>query len=163
MNRITIRRFDVVRTANMVAALYGVIFLVVGLLFLIPFALLAGIAGSRADGASGVGIAGAGILGGIILTLVGVVAYTVMGWIMTAILCALYNVVAGRMGGISVEADVQGPYGGGPGSIVPGYPGYPGYPAGYGAPGSPGTPSWPAPGSPGAPTPPPPGWGRPAG
>ena len=106
---------------------------------------------------------GAGLVGGLLFAVIGIVFYGVVGWVMTAIVCALYNFVAGRIGGIRVVVDVEGPY--------PGAPAYggPGYPAGYGVPAV-GTPAWPAPGSPGGqggptapPTAPPPGWGQPGG
>lgn len=150
MSRVTIRRFDVIRTANIVAALYAVIVAVFGLLVFLPFALIAGLAGSQVEGGSAIGIFGAGLVGGLIFTLFAIVIYGIMGWIMTAIMVALYNFVAGRIGGIQADVEIQGPYG------MPGYGG-PGYPApGYG------TPAWPAPGSPGGPpVAPPPGWGQP--
>lgn len=141
MSRITIRRFDVVRTANVVAVLYAVIVLV----FLVPFVALVGIAGVASIGSDAGGAAlGAGMVGALLLGVLGVVFYGAIGWVMTAIMCALYNFVAGRVGGIRVQVDLEGQYPGGPGSGVPAYP-----PA-YGTPGS-GTP------------PPPPGWGQPGG
>jgi hypothetical protein len=71
------------------------------------------------------------------------VFYGVIGWIMTAIMCALYNFVAGRIGGIRVEVDVEGPYPGGPGYPYPPYAIPPGYQPGYGTQGTP----YPAPGT----------------
>ncbi len=156
MNRVTIRRFDVVRTANVVAVLYAVAVVFVVLVFFVPFLLIAALAGMRTDGAEMGGVIGAGLVGGLLFVLIGVVFYGVMGWIMTAIVCALYNFVAGRIGGIRVVVDVEGPYPG-----VPVYGG-PGYPAGYGVPAV-GTPVWPAPGSPGRSAAPPPGPGQPGG
>jgi hypothetical protein len=155
MNRVTIRRFDIIRAANIAAVLYAVIIAVFGLLFFLPVTLLVGVAGSRVDGGGGA-IAGAGIVGALLFTLFGVVVYGIIGWIMTAIMVALYNFVAGRVGGIQADVEIQGPYG------MPGYGG-PGYPAGYPAPGY-GTPTWPAPGTPGGPggpAAPPAGWGQP--
>jgi hypothetical protein len=155
MSRVTIRRFDVIRVANIAAVLYALIFAVVGLLFFLPFSLIAGIAGSRAgDGGMGIGLFGAGVAGALVFTLFGIVFYAIAGWIMTAIMVALYNVVAGRIGGIQADVEIQGPYG------TPGYGG-PGHGPGYPAPGY-GNPAWPAPGTPGgAPVSPPPGWGQP--
>lgn len=156
MSRVTIRRFDVIRAANIAAVLYAVMVAIIGLLFFLPFTLLAGVAGSRAgDTGIGIGLFGAGIVGALIFTLVGIVFYGIAGWIMTAIMVALFNFVAGRVGGIQADVDIQGPYG------MPGYggPGYPG--GGYPAPGY-GNPAWPAPGAPGGgQVPPPPGWGQP--
>ena len=152
MNRVTIRRFDVVRTANVVAVLYAVGVLVIGLVVVVPFTLLTVVAGVSSSGSEMAGIVGASIVGGLVLGLIAVVFYGIMGWIMTAIGCALYNWVAGRIGGFRVEVEVEGPY-----------PGRPGYPTPYGAPGY-GNPAWPVPGSPaGQPAPPPPGWGQPGG
>ena len=148
MTRVTIRRFDVIRAANIAALLYAVIVAIMGLFIFVPFALIGGIAGSQVEGGMGMGIAGAGIAGALIFTLFGIVIYAVIGWVMTAIMVALYNFVAGRIGGIQADVEMQGPYG------MPGYggPGYP--PPGYG------NPAWPgAPGGP--PASPPPGWGPP--
>jgi len=151
VSRVTIRRFDIIRAANIAALLYAVIIAVVGLLVFLPFSLIAGVAGSRAgDSGVGIGLFGAGVVGALIFTLFGIVFYAITGWIMTAIMVALYNFVAGRIGGLQADVEIQGPYG------MPGYGG-PGYPApGYG------NPAWPAPGAPGgAPVAPPPGWGQP--
>jgi hypothetical protein len=147
MTRVTIRRFDVIRAANIAAVLYAVLIAVISLLFFLPFTLIAGIAGSQAgDSGIGLGIFGAGVVGVLIFTLFGIVIYAIIGWITTAIMVALYNVVAGRVGGIQADVELQGPYGyGGPGYPAPGY----------------GNPAWPAPGAPGAAVPPPPGWGQP--
>ncbi len=163
MNRVTIRRFDVIRTANVVAVLYAVAVIIVALVFLVPFLLIAALGGTGYSGSEMGGVIGAGLVGGLLFVVIGIVFYGVVGWVMTAIVCALYNFVAGRIGGIRVVVDVEGPY--------PGAPTYggPGYPAGYGVPAV-GTPTWPAPGSPGGqgdptapPMAPPPGWGQPGG
>ena len=160
MNRVTIRHFDVVRTANVVAVLYAVAVIIVVLVFFVPFMLIAGVAGMGSSGSGMGSVVGAGLVGGLLFATIGIVFYGVVGWVMTTIVCALYNFVAGRIGGIRVVVDVEGPY--------PGLSGYggPGYPAGYGVPAV-GTPTWPAPGSPGGPggpdgpMPPPPAWGQP--
>ena len=117
MQRITIARFDVVRTANMVAALYAVIVLVIVLLFAVPFAFVALVAGQEAGGPEVV--AGA-VVGGVLVLLLAVVFYGGIGWVMTALVCALYNALAGRIGGIRVEVQPEGPAWMGPGG--PGWP-----------------------------------------
>jgi hypothetical protein len=111
MQRITIARFDVLRTANIVAALYAVIVLVIGLLFAVPFALVALVAGQDA----GPGVATGGVIGVLLLLVLAVVFYAGIGWVMTAILCALYNALAGRIGGIRVDVQPEGPALMGPG------------------------------------------------
>ncbi len=150
MNRITIRRFDVVRTANIAAALYLVITLVISLVFFLPIMLLISVAGTQYGG-DGIGaIMGAGVVGVLIFAVIGGLMYAVIGWIVTAIMVALYNFVAGRIGGLQVDVVIEGP--------MPGYgapSGY-GYPAGYGV--QPAPPQGPASGQP--PTPPT-GWGQP--
>ena len=143
MHRLTIARFDVVRTANIVAALYAVIVLVIGLLFAVPFALVALVAGQEAGGP---GVATGGVVGVLVLLALAVVFYAGIGWVMTALVCALYNALAGRIGGIRIEVQPEGPA-----MVGPGGPGWP-------------TPSPIAPGSPsapitGGPPQPPTGWG----
>ena len=106
MQRITIARFDVVRTANIVAALYAVIVLVIVLLFAVPFAFVALVAGQEAGGP---GVVAGGVVGGLLVLLLAVVFYGGIGWVMTALVCALYNALAGRIGGIRVEVQPEGP------------------------------------------------------
>ena len=136
MNRVTIRRFDVVRTATVAAVLYAVIAVVFALVFFLPIALLTSVAGSRAGAGEMGAVFGAGLVGVLILATLGALFYAVVGWVMTAIVCVLYNFVAGRVGGIRVVVDVEGPYPGGPGYGMPAYPGY-AAPGQYGAPGQP--------------------------
>ena len=102
--------------------------MIVVLVFFVPFMLIAAIAGTGYSGSEMGGVIGAGLVGGLLFVVVGIVFYGVMGWVMTAIVCALYNFVAGRIGGIRVIVDVEGPYPGGPAY------GGPGYPAGYAVP-----------------------------
>ena len=116
MQRLTIARFDPVRTANIIAALYAVIVLIVGLLFAVPFALVALLAGQDA----GPDVVAGGVVGGILVLLIAVVFYGGIGWVMTALVCALYNALAGRIGGIRVEVQPEGPALMGPGG--PGWP-----------------------------------------
>lgn len=146
---VRIRRFGVVRTATMAAALYAFIILVTTLLIFLPIALIAGAAGREATGSLGIGAVGA--VGVVIFGLVGAVVYAVIGWVMTAIGCVVYNLVAGMVGGIEVQLEgvtpPSTPAWGGPYAVQPGYgtpPGYGNQP-GYGQ----------APGGP----PQPPGWG----
>jgi hypothetical protein len=143
MHRLTIARFDVVRTANIVAALYAVIVLVIVLLFAVPFAFVALLAGpetARAD------IVAGGVVGGLLVLVLAVVFYGGIGWVMTALVCALYNALAGRIGGIRIEVQSEGPA-----MVGPGGPGWP-----TPAPIAPTSPSAPITGGPPQP---PTGWG----
>ena len=111
MQRLTIARFDPVRTANIVAALYAVVVLVFGALLAIPFGLVALVAGERSGQP---GLAGGGVIGIVLLLLIAVVFYAGVGWVFTALTCALYNWLAGRMGGIQVDVRQEMPAYGGP-------------------------------------------------
>jgi hypothetical protein len=83
-----IRRFGVVQTAKVVAVLYALM----GLLFA-PLVLLTTLFTPRESG-----------LGpGFALALP--VLYGLVGFVFTAIACAIYNLVAGWVGGIEVELD----------------------------------------------------------
>src|SRR4051794_39943269 len=106
MNRVTIRHIDVIRAANIVAIVYAVAVVIFGLVIIVPFLLIGGLAGLRGDGA---GTVGAGVAGGLVLLLVGVGFYGGIGWVVTAIACALYNAVAARVGGLRFVVDIEGP------------------------------------------------------
>lgn len=146
---VRIRRFGVVKTATVAAVMYALIILVVTLAIGLPIALLAGAAGMRHDAGTAAGLAGVGVVGVLLFGVLGAIGYGIGGWIMTAIACLFYNVVAGWVGGIEVELQSvapppgsawSGPYGGYPqaaylqgGYAQPGYaqpasqqgPGYP--------------------------------------
>ena len=113
MQRLTIRRFDIVRAANIVATIYTLIAVVFGLFIFLPFALIGGIAGSQSSNGAGVAL-GAGLIGGLIFYILIVVFYAIAGWISGAILAAIYNFVAGRIGGLRMDVAVEGPSGGMP-------------------------------------------------
>ncbi len=83
-----IRRFGIGQTAKVVAALYTLL----GLVF-VPVFLVAAMFSPK-ETAFGTGLA-------VALP----VLYGVMGFIFTAIACAIYNFVAGFVGGIEVELE----------------------------------------------------------
>jgi hypothetical protein len=83
-----IRRFGIGQTAKVVAALYTLL----GLVF-VPVFLVAAMFSPKETG-FGTGLA-------VALP----VLYGVMGFIFTAIVCAIYNFVAGFVGGIEVELE----------------------------------------------------------
>jgi hypothetical protein len=107
---VRIRRFGVVKTATVAAVLY----FVVTLIFVALFALIVLAAGSSSFSAPGAQVApglsagagaGAILIGGVIIAVI----YAIVGWIFTAIACALYNLVAGFTGGIEVELQAVAP------------------------------------------------------
>ncbi len=142
---VRIRRFGIIKTANMAAAVYAVIVLLFSLVILVPMAILGVAMVPSAGGA----MVGAGVAGVLLFALFGTLIYAVIGWIMTAIACAFYNLVAGWVGGIEVQVEPTTPWG------YPGYGAPGGYGGQYGAPGGYGAPpaSYGSPGS----APPPPG------
>lgn len=83
-------RFGVGQTAKVLGLLYGLM----GLIFL-PFFLLGTMLSGAEDG-PGVGFA-----------LALPVLYGVVGFIFTAVGCALYNWIAGKVGGIEVSLDTE--------------------------------------------------------
>jgi hypothetical protein len=85
-----LRRFSIAQTAKVLGVLYGLM----GLVFL-PFFLLAALISPEKTG-FGLGFA-------ILLPIL----YGVCGFIFTAIGCALYNLVAGMVGGIEVQLDTS--------------------------------------------------------
>lgn len=94
-----IRRFGIVKTATTVAVLYMVIIAI----FLVPFVLLFAALGSTIPARAGTPSLDAGSI--VAFGLVAIVGYGLVGWVITAISCALYNLVAGWIGGIEIELD----------------------------------------------------------
>jgi hypothetical protein len=84
-----ITRFSVAQTAKVFAVIYGLL----GLLFT-PFFLLANAFAPEGQGGFGT-----------IFALAFPVIYAVLGYLGVALGCAIYNLVAGWVGGIEVELD----------------------------------------------------------
>jgi hypothetical protein len=85
-----IRRFGIGQTAKVIAVLYALM----GLIF-VPFFLFAAALAPKETG-FGTGFA-----------LALPILYGVLGFIFTAIACAIYNFVAGFVGGIEVELESE--------------------------------------------------------
>jgi hypothetical protein len=92
-----IRRFGIVKTANIVAVMYVVVIAI----FVIPVALFVVLFGRGQAGIGAVGVLGFGLFAAVI--------YGALGWVFTALACALYNVVAGWVGGIEVQVEPVAP------------------------------------------------------
>jgi hypothetical protein len=141
---VRVRRIGIVRTATVAAVMYAVVILFGTLVIGLPFALLAGAASRSVDASLGIGAIG--VAGVLVFGLIGAFFYAVIGWIMTALACVVYNLVAGWVGGIEVQLESmtppQTPAWGGPYGQQPGYGPPPGYQQG-----------------PSGNQPPPPGWG----
>ncbi len=98
-----IRRFGIIKTATMVAVLD-----MVGIaIFAIPFALLFSAVGSAIPAGAGPSIdASSGI---IMFALLLIVGYGIGTWVLTAIACALYNLVARWVGGVEMQLEAVAP------------------------------------------------------
>jgi hypothetical protein len=104
---VRIRRFGLLKTATVAAAMYFVVIIVFGLL-LAPFFAIATVsmpANVRPPGFD----PGTGLVGLILFVLLAAVAYAIVGWIFTAIACLLYNIVAGFVGGVEVQLEDVSP------------------------------------------------------
>lgn len=96
-----IRRFGVIRTANVAAFLYVVVIAII----VVPLAVIVALV---APGSGVVGNAGAVAI--LLVGLLAAVLYGLLGWVFTAIACLLYNLAAGMIGGIEVQLEpVQPP------------------------------------------------------
>jgi hypothetical protein len=98
-----IRRFGVIKTANIVALIYVLVILI----FIVPFAVLVLAASPR-------NVAAASTAGVLALGLFGVVFYGAFGWIFAAVACLLYNFAARYVGGIEVQVEPVAPPTAGP-------------------------------------------------
>jgi hypothetical protein len=100
-----IRRFGVIRTANVVGFLYLVVIAVI----FVPIALIVAIA-MPSTNLGGGGFAGnAGGIAVLFFGLLLAVFYAIVGWIFTALLCLLYNFAAGMVGGIEIQLEAVEP------------------------------------------------------
>ena len=91
------------------AKIAGLLYAILGLIFGGMFSLLAlagGVArGLSSNGAGGGGASGVAAVFGIAAIVVFPILYACIGFVMTLVMAALYNLVAGMVGG--VEIDVQ--------------------------------------------------------
>ena len=92
-----IRRFGVVRTANLAAVVY----LLLTLLFVLPFVLILAAAGPM-EFTDQFGRTASVDFSPIWLLLVPLV-YAVLGWIITALFCLIYNLAAAITGGVEIQ------------------------------------------------------------
>ncbi len=83
-----VRRFGVLQTAKVVAVLYALI----GLVFVPIFLIVSMVSPDKNQLGMG-------------FSLLMPILYGVLGFVFTAISCAIYNLVAGFVGGIEVELD----------------------------------------------------------
>jgi hypothetical protein len=81
--------FSVGQTAKVLGVLYGLMGLII-----VPFFILATLFSPQGEGRMGLGIA-----------LALPVLYGLLGFVFTAIGCAMYNWVAGMVGGIEIKLD----------------------------------------------------------
>lgn len=95
-----IRRFGIIKTATTVAAIYVLVILIVA----IPFAVLALLAGGFETTSGRVGVVEV-----LTVTVVAILVYGGLGWLFTAIGCALYNAVASLTGGVEFQLDASVP------------------------------------------------------
>ncbi|HET9496822.1 MAG TPA: hypothetical protein VFP83_00630 [Candidatus Limnocylindria bacterium] len=101
---VRIRRFGVLRTASVLALLYGLAALVFFGIFAV-FVLVAGVQSPSMPGGIPGFDAGAGAVGILIFGAIAAALYGIFGWIFTAIFCLLYNWVAGFAGGVEIKLE----------------------------------------------------------
>jgi len=95
-----VRRFGVIQTANMAAMMYFVLTII----FLVPFFIFASMLPDMGDD-TGMGT-GMAWLSGAALFFVPPL-YAAFGWVATAIACWFYNMIAGFVGGIALELELE--------------------------------------------------------
>ena len=88
-----IKKFGVAQTAKVVATIYGVM----ALIFVIPMMIFGSFSGVTP-------------FGGSYVMLLMPLAYWVLTFIMTAIGCFVYNIIAEKTGGIEIEVEVANEY-----------------------------------------------------
>jgi hypothetical protein len=100
----TLRRITVGSAFKVGAALSALLFAVLGFfVVLLPGIFGAGILGALLGDQGGRGAFGLGFVGSLIAYVLGIVIYWIVGGIVFAIEAWLYNIVAGRIGGLQIE------------------------------------------------------------
>lgn len=99
-----IRRFGIRSTATVAGVMYFLITLVGTVLFAVFVAAAGADTGLGASGAAAI------LVGGLVVS----VLYGVIGGVITAIACWLYNIVSGSVGGIQVQVETVLPPGAAP-------------------------------------------------
>jgi hypothetical protein len=91
-----VRRFGVIQTANMAAMMY----FVMTIIFLVPFFMFASMLPDMGDDTGMAWLSGAALF--FVPPL-----YAAFGWVATAIACWFYNIIAGFVGGIAVDLELE--------------------------------------------------------
>jgi hypothetical protein len=97
---VRLHRIGVLRTATVLAVMYGLLSLVIWAI--VGVFLVAGLGTTEIPGMPGFDV-GAGIVGVLIAGAVLSLVYGLLGWVFTAIACVFYNWVAGFTGGVEFE------------------------------------------------------------
>lgn len=95
MTKTRVKKIGVLQTS----VISAIIFFFLSLVLVLPMLLITGIAGGFSDN---MGFA----FGGIIMIFMPII-YGIMGFLMTALWCWIYNVIAKRIGGIEVELETM--------------------------------------------------------
>jgi hypothetical protein len=96
---VRIQHFNVVKTATVAAIVYMIVIAIFAVPFMLLFLFSATFASATGDQ----------VAGGIAFGLVAILAYGLIGWVATAIAAAIYNLVAGWLGGIEVRVEPVAP------------------------------------------------------
>jgi hypothetical protein len=98
---VEVRRVGILSLALMSALLYGIIGLIIGIIF--ACVSIIGTASFAAMMEETTGLGGGGIIFGILYAICMPILYAAMGFVFGAIAGFLYNIIAGIIGGIKIE------------------------------------------------------------
>jgi len=108
MNKIRIKKFDILSVAKM----YALMMFVISLLIAIPYGLIiiifSVIGAGAARGNEAFAMGGFGIVGGIAIMIIIPIIYGIMGFIFGVIGALVYNIFASMVGGIAFEIENVG-------------------------------------------------------
>lgn len=98
-----IKRIGVLKAGILQACVMGLFGLIIGLCFLLFGTMLGGLMGAMSQNSGSA--AGIGFLGGIGMVIFMPIMYGIMGFIAGVIGAAIYNLVAGWVGGLELEVE----------------------------------------------------------
>lgn len=103
MNKVVLRRLGVMS----IGKIYAVLTFFMSLLIAIPYGLIFMVFGASLAGTEGGGaFAAGGIVGGLAIMFLLPIVYAAIGFVGGIIVAAIYNVVAGFVGGIEMELEM---------------------------------------------------------
>ena len=99
----TLKRIEPLSAAKILAGIYGVLGMILGIIYFFIILGFASVAGASSNYVL-LGVVG-GLVGGLLAAILIIVFYALIGFLAGLIFSAVYNVAANKLGGIEIEVE----------------------------------------------------------